>query len=257
MCPPLSPREKEREGEVRRKGEAEGERERLSKDSPVFPHLLSLHPPRNDRSTRNFKLQRTRYPAVQLSQVINSLDVLSLSLSLSPQRQLNRIPLREFMRQRPPPPPPRPSDVFAEKLEKRTIVEGCLFFFLPRGRKKEVVSRETDSRRETRSSYPAKFESNSFKQATPVFPPAPYNNNHETNFKIAFDRSAQCDFASKKEKVSRVFIENLLIFALSKEEARLGGRKSRKKKTRSEQGRGRRAGLDVGSFNGRFTYYRH
>lgn len=179
------------------------------------------------------------------------------SLSLSPQRQLNRIPLREFMRQRPPPPPPRPSDVFAEKLEKRTIVEGCLFFFLPRGRKKEVVSRETDPRRETRSSYPAKFESNSFKQATPVFPPAPYNNNHETNFKIAFDRSAQCDFASKKEKVSRVFIENLLIFALSKEEARLGGRKSRKKKTRSEQGRGRRAGLDVGSFNGRFTYYRH
>ena len=161
------------------------------------------------------------------------------------------------MRQRPPPPPPRPSDVFAEKLEKRTIVEGCLFFFLPRGRKKEVVSRETDSRRETPSSYPAKFESNSFKQATPVFPPAPYNNNHETNFKIAFDRSAQCDFASKKEKVSRVFIENLLIFALSKEEARLGGRKSRKKKTRSEQGRGRRAGLDVGSFNGRFTYYRH
>lgn len=60
---------------ARRKGE--------SFEGLVFPPS-----PRNDRSTRNFNLQRTRYPAVQLSQVINSPDV------LSSQRQLNRIPLR-------------------------------------------------------------------------------------------------------------------------------------------------------------------
>lgn len=148
---PSSFPKREREREVRRKeGEAEGERERLSKDSPVFPHLLSLHPPRNDRSTRNFKLQRTRYPAVQLSQVINSLDVLSLSLSLSSTSTKSNPPSRVHAPTNPSPPPSRPSDVFAEKLEKRTIVVSCLFFFLPRGRKKEAVSRERDPRSDHR-----------------------------------------------------------------------------------------------------------
>lgn len=79
------------------------------------------------------------------------------SLSLSPQRQLNRIPLREFMRQRsPPPPPPRPSDVFAEKLEKRS---GLSLFLL--AKKKEERSCFEGKGSSIRSSYPAKFESNS------------------------------------------------------------------------------------------------
>lgn len=156
MCPPLSPREKEREGEVRRKGEAEGERERLSKDSPVFPHLLSLHPPRNDRSTRNFKLQRTRYPAVQLSQVINSLDVLSLSLSSTSTK--SNPPSRVHA---PTIPSSSSSPIRRFRGKPGKAYDRCELSLFLLAKRKEERSCFEGKGSSIRSSYPAKFESNS------------------------------------------------------------------------------------------------
>lgn len=173
-----------REREGGRKGGRE--RERLWKDSPVFPHLLPS-PPAERSIYSKFQVAAHAIPCRTIVPG-NQFPRRSLSLSLSTSTKSN--PLREFMRQQPP---PRRSDV-------RGKAGKAWWFLFLLGRKK-LLRGHTDPRPEdlivTRQIRVEEFlPSHSIGTVSSNTSFSSHNDNE-----IAFARDRSAHFAPKREKV--------------------------------------------------------